>query len=192
MPKGNPNPRLPKPRARRNEFRRTYKPYDKDPHGGSALRRRARLERTIERAQKELAEVDSDSDYDRDYEDEDTATEGEKRTVIRFFWQTLGKPKRRDTWSGMNGVISYIRRKIGRTAPSVAAVQSTLERLAEDEDCDIAQRRAPSKQRNREFSHEEDMYLILEHPHGRRQHGQHPNSQRHTHRVGREYCPNQN
>ena len=134
MPKGNPNPTRPKAKARRKAFREDHKPYSKDRQEGSALRRKARLERTIERAQLELAQVDSDSDYDRDMEDEDTATEGEKRAVIKFFWQTLGKPKRRETWSGMNGVISYIRRKIGSTAPSIAACRSTLERLAEDED----------------------------------------------------------
>ena len=128
MPKGNPNPTRPKAKARRKAFREDHKPYSKDRQEGSALRRKARLERTIERAQLELAQVDSDSDYDRDMEDEDTATEGEKRAVIKFFWQTLGKPKRRETWSGMNGVISYIRRKIGSTAPSIAACRSTLQR----------------------------------------------------------------
>ena len=90
----------------------------------------------------------------------DTATEGEKRAVVKFFWMTLGKPKRPATWSGINGVISYIRRRIGSTAPSIAACHRTLVRLAADEEDDLS-RRAPSVARKREFSHEEDMYAGL-------------------------------
>ena len=113
---------------------------------------------TIERAQRELAGEDSDGESD--YEDVDTATEGEKRAVVKFFWMTLGKPKRPATWSGINGVISYIRRRIGSTAPSIAACHRTLVRLAADEEDDLS-RRAPSVARKREFSHEEDVYIGL-------------------------------
>jgi hypothetical protein len=121
MPKGNPNP-VPSRRSVRKQFRRENKPYSKDSKEGSKLRRKARLERTIERAQRELAGEESDSS---DYEDVDSATEGEKRAVVKFFWMTLGKPKRPSTWSGINGVISYIRRRMGSTAPSAAAYSLT-------------------------------------------------------------------
>ena len=79
--------------ACRKRMRNKNKPYDKDHLEGSALRRKACLERTIERAQRELA---CDSDSEQEYDDVDTATESEKRTVIKFFWMTLGKPKRRE------------------------------------------------------------------------------------------------
>ena len=69
---GNSNA-VPPRRARRKEYRRAHKPYSKDNQEGSKLRRKARLERTIERAQHELAGEDSDGESD--YEDVDTATE---------------------------------------------------------------------------------------------------------------------
>jgi hypothetical protein len=80
---------------RRQCVRPKSKGVSKDTQMGSKMRRKARLERTIERAQRELAGDDSD---ESDYEDVDTVTEGEKRAVVKFFWMTLGKPKRPSTW----------------------------------------------------------------------------------------------
>ena len=130
MPKGNLNAIPPRSKSRRTAFRDKQKPYDKDYKAGDKLRRKARFERTIHRCQLELAASDSDTDS----EDDDTATEGEKRAVVKFFWQTLSKPRRPSTWGGMNGVISYIRRRMGSTAPSIAACHRTLVRLAANAD----------------------------------------------------------
>lgn len=154
MPRGNPNA-VPPRKSRRKAVRDRLKPYDKDKKAGSALRRRARLERTIERCQAELEGSDSEGEY----EDVDTATEGEKRLCVKFFWQTLGKPRRQELWGGASGVIAYIRRRIGSTAPMIETVRATLLRLLADEHDDLLAREPVA--RKRAFSEEEDMYAGL-------------------------------
>ena len=69
---------------RRQRVRPKSKGVSKDAQMDSKMRRKARLERTIERAQRELAGIDADSQEESDYDDLDTATEGEKRAVVRI------------------------------------------------------------------------------------------------------------
>ena len=158
MPKGNPRAVPPKPKCRRKHFRDRSKPYNKDDYAGSKARRRARCERQLEAVQKELAELDNSENSVDSEEDFDFATHHEKRVVIKFFWQTLGRPRAESSWAGRDGVISYIRRRMGSTAPSVETVRSTLKRLVENPDDDL---QPLSYERERLLSHEEDLFIGL-------------------------------
>ena len=135
------------------------KSYSKDKLEGSMLRRKARLERTIQRAQQELAVINDSDEADDEEEDFSFSNSYEKRMVIKFFWNTLGRPRSERTWAGRDGVVSYIRQRMGSTAPNPKAVVSTLKRLVDNPEDDL--RRQATSQRKRTLSEEEDLYIGL-------------------------------
>ena len=59
----------------------------------------------------------------------DEADDYEKRVVVKFYYRELGYPPEED-WSGRDGTIAEIRRRIGASAPSIQMVRRTLTRVA--------------------------------------------------------------
>lgn len=142
----------------RRRVRKKSKPYDKDIKAGTLARRKARLERTIERCRQEL-EQRSDSESGDDSEPgENCLTEQEKRFAVKYFWKACGKPTEPEEWQGHNGTITVIRRRIGPTAPTRKAVLRTLQRLVEDEDDDLRHR---STGKASTLDEEMDLYVGL-------------------------------
>ena len=64
---------------------------------------------------------------------EHNPNEPEKRLVVKFFYEQLGSPPEED-WSGPDGAILEIMRRMGSSAPSRQMVYRTLVRLAEGDD----------------------------------------------------------
>lgn len=85
--------------------------------------------------------------------------EAENRVVVKFFWKQLGCPPK-DEWKARHGVISLIRRRMGAGAPTPRTLERTLERLAEDEKCDLYSTQHGGG-RQRELSEEDDLYVGL-------------------------------
>ena len=98
-------------------------------------------------------------------EEEDTEQpardEYENRVVVKFYWKQLGKPVDPDEWKGRDGVISVIRRRMGKGAPEIRTVERTLQRLVEDENDDLSSLRGIGRGAARIFSEEDDMYVGL-------------------------------
>ena len=71
------------------------------------------------------------------------------------------KPKDPDSWKGRNGVISFIRQKMGADAPKMESCRLTLQRLAEDETDDVSREMVAGSGKERLLSDEEDLYIGL-------------------------------
>ena len=112
----------------------------------------------------QLAALDEPEEELESEEEEDSspvaANHYENRIVVKFFWQQLGSPMDPDEWKDRDGVISVIRRRMGKGAPSMETCRRTLLRLVDDEDDDMSSKQI-FKGRPRLFSHEEDLYVGL-------------------------------
>ena len=89
-------------------------------------RDQAKLE-ALEAAEKGLHPEPEPEEYDDLERDE-----YENRVVIKFFWKQLGSPTDPEEWKQRDGVISVIRRRMGKGAPVPRTVERTLQRLVED------------------------------------------------------------
>ena len=110
------------------------KSYDKDKDAGTKMRKLGRLDRTMERAQAAVNELLRSGSEAEESEVEvfQRVSEADNRMAVKYYWTTLGSPA--NDWSGANGAIAIIRRRIGITAPSARSCYKTLERIAEDGD----------------------------------------------------------
>ena len=79
---------------------------------------------------------------DAEDDDEPVRDEYENRIVVKFFWKQLGQPTDPEEWKYRDGVISVIRRRMRKGAPTPRTVERTLQRLAEDENDGCSSRQA--------------------------------------------------
>lgn len=122
------------------------------------LAKRARIDEQL--AALEAADG-AEPDLQEGPEDEERAVDhGENRIVVKFFWQQLGSPADPDEWKGRDGVISVIRRRMGKGAPSARACERTLLRLVEDENDDLM-KKPGGVGATRILSDEEELYIGL-------------------------------
>ena len=128
MPRNPANPRKPPKQTRKQ------KQGNKNPR----LREHALLAR-IKRDTAELAALRSGNETPAKQKAARTETprtevtitreeEGDRRVVIKFFYNYLGQPPEED-WGGKGGAIAAIRRFMGENAPWPATVRRMLERL---------------------------------------------------------------
>mmetsp|Transcript_52399 Transcript_52399/g.139219 ORF Transcript_52399/g.139219 Transcript_52399/m.139219 type:complete len:142 (+) Transcript_52399:118-543(+) len=120
---------------------------------GSVNRRQHRQKSTSSRAELPKEEPEEDAAAERD--------DAVNRVVVKYWWMRFGKPKDPDSWKGRNGVISFIRQKMGADAPKMESCRLTLQRLAEDETDDVSREMVAGSGKERLLSDEEDLYIGL-------------------------------
>ena len=90
---------------------------------------------------------------------ESAVSDSEKRVTIKYFYKEAGCPPEED-WSGRDGTIAYIRRRMGSLAPSIQMVRRTLHRLASgDEDVAVSNRGGTGRPRT--LTAVDDLYIGL-------------------------------
>ena len=87
------------------------------------------------------------------------ADDFEKRVMVKFYYRELGCPPEED-WSGTQGTVAEIRRRIGPSAPSIQMVRRTLTRLAAG-DTDVWVSKRGGTGRPRILSHVDDLLVGL-------------------------------
>ena len=96
---------------------------------------------------------------DEDSEVEEQApSDSEKRVVIAYFFKEARCPREED-WGGRDGTISYIRRRMGSSAPSIQMVRRTLHRLNEGDEDVASSRRGFGGGRPRVLPNVDDLYV---------------------------------
>ena len=153
---------------RRKQVGYREKVYAKDKLDGTTQRKIERLDVRIERAKatKAALEAQTGAALEKESEEEvvdEDASDAVKRYAVAFFWIVAGSPTDKEAWAGKGGTISFIRRRMGTTAPTVEAVRRTLLRLVDDPAADLSERTAGGQcgpGRGRKLEDWEDIFAL--------------------------------